>query len=292
LSNQPTLPTLQSHFPLKPFLRWAGGKSRITKLLANYVPENYNRYWEPFLGSGALYFYLCPSKAYLSDSNGALVDCYKNVRDYPEKISIKLRKYRNETSEDYYYDVRDLYNKSRPSIEQSARFIYINKSNFNGIFRVNEKGEYNVPYGHKKSLAIPTLDEFKKISKLLKSAIIKNHTFEQITNSKLLTSNDFIYLDPPYPPLTTTSFFTHYTAERFTWDDQKKVANLANELAEKGCHVMISNSDIEQIRHLYQNGWNYYPLPVVRWVAANGSRIKVNEIIITNYPKLKERSYV
>jgi len=277
---------MQSHFPLKPFLRWAGGKSRITKLLADYVPEKYNRYWEPFLGSAALYFYLRPKKAYLCDSNSALVDCFKHVREYPEKISKRLQAYKKQTSEDYYYEARDLYNKSRPSVEQSARFIYLNKSNFNGIFRVNEKGKYNVPYGHKKSLAIPSLDEFREISKLLKSATIKNHTFEQIKSSKTLKPNDFIYLDPPYPPLTTTSYFTHYTAERFTWDDQQKVADLANELAEKGCHVMISNSDTEQLRKLYNaKHWNHYVLPVVRWVAANGSRIKVNEIIITNYPK-------
>jgi DNA adenine methylase len=277
---------MQSHFPLKPFLRWAGGKSRITKLLADYVPEKFNRYWEPCLGSAALYFYLRPEKAYLSDSNSALIDCYNHVREYPEKIFNKLQEYRKRTSEDYYYEVRELYNKSSPSIEQSARFIYINKSNFNGIFRVNEKGRYNVPYGHKKSLAFPSLDEFKEISKLLKSAKTENHTFEQIISNKLLKTNDFIYLDPPYPPLTTTSYFTHYTAERFTWDDQHKVANLADQLAHKGCFVMISNSDTEQLRKLYNNKhWNHYPLPVVRWVAANGSRIKVNEIIITNYPK-------
>jgi DNA adenine methylase len=167
LSNQPTIPSRQVHPPLKPFLRWAGGKSRITKLLADYVPETYNRYWEPFLGSGALYFYLRPKKAYLSDSNSALVDCFNHVKEYPEEIYKKLQEYKKLTSEDYYYEVRALYNKSKPSIAQSARFIYINKSNFNGIFRVNEKGKYNVPYGHKKSLAIPSLDEFIEISKLL-----------------------------------------------------------------------------------------------------------------------------
>jgi DNA adenine methylase len=282
LSNQPTLPTMQFRSPLKPFLRWAGGKSRITKLLANYVPENYDRYWEPFLGSGALYFFLCPAKAYLSDSNSALVDCYKHVKKFPEKISKKLQEYGKKTSEDYYYEVRDLYNNSRPSVEQSARFIYLNKSNFNGIFRVNEKGEYNVPYGHKKSLAIPSLDEFKEISKLLKSATIKNHTFEQIKNNKTLKSNDFIYLDPPYPPLTPTSYFTHYTAERFSWEDQEKAADLANVLSSKGCFIMISNSDVSKIRTLYKD-WNLFKLPVVRWVAANGKRHKVNELVITNY---------
>jgi len=273
---------MQFHSPIRPFLRWAGGKSRITKLLADYVPEKYNRYWEPFLGSGALYFYLRPEKAYLSDSNAVLVDCYKHVREYPVKISKKLQDYRRQTSEDYYYAVRDLYNKSRSSVEQSARFIYLNKSNFNGIFRVNEKGDYNVPYGYKKSLAIPGLDEFKEISKLLKSATIQNHTFEQMKNNKLLKSNDFIYLDPPYPPLTTTSYFTHYTAERFSWADQEKVAELANMLKSKGCFILVSNSDVPKVRALYK-GWNLYKLPVVRWVAANGKRHKVNELVITNY---------
>lgn len=282
LSQQPTLPTLQFRPPLKPFLRWAGGKSRIAKLLVDYVPKDFCRYWEPFLGSAALYFYLRPSQGYLSDSNSALIDCYKHVRDYPEEVFKKLHEYAKQTSEDHYYSMRDLYNKSKPSIAQSARFIYLNKTNFNGIFRVNAKGEYNVPYGHKKSPALLSLDEFREISRLLKTAKLENHSFENIVNNKLIQRQDFVYFDPPYPPLTTTSYFTHYTAERFSWKNQEDVANLANRLADKGCYVMISNSDIKEIRKLYKD-WNYYALPVVRWVAANGSRIKVNEIIITNY---------
>jgi len=251
-------------------------------LLANYVPKSFGRYWEPFLGSAALYFFLRPSQACLSDSNSALIDCYKHVRDYPDEVFKKLQDYVRLTSEDHYYSIRTLYNKSRSSIAQSARFIYLNKTNFNGIFRVNVKGEYNVPYGHKKSPALPTLDELREISRSLKTAKLESHTFENIVNNKLIQKKDFIYFDPPYPPLTTTSYFNHYTAERFSWKDQEKVANLANSLADKGCYIMISNSDIKQIRNLY-SGWNYYALPVVRWIAANGNRIKVNELVILNY---------
>lgn len=276
-----------SHFqsPLKPFLRWAGGKNRITKLLAAYTPKKYNRYWEPFLGSAAMFFYLRPEKAFLSDNNSALVDCYNHVRDYPEKIYEKLKEHTRKNSEKHYYAVRDLYNKSKSSISQSARFIYLNKTNFNGIFRVNTKGEYNVPYGYKKSLALPPFEEFLEISNLLKKAEIKHQSFENIESLSLLQKEDFVYFDPPYPPLTATAYFTHYTAERFLWEDQKRVAELAKKLSARKCHVMISNSDTPQIRNLYQ-GWNTYQLPVVRWVAANGTRHKVNELVITNYKKV------
>lgn len=284
LTRQLQLPSPQFHPPLKPFLRWAGGKSRITELLAVYTPKTYNRYWEPFLGSAAMFFYLRPEKAFLSDNNSALVDCYNHVRDNPEKIYEKLKEHTKKNSEEHYYSVRDLYNKSKPSISQSARFIYLNKTNFNGIFRVNTKGEYNVPYGYKKSLALPPYENFLEISDLLKKADIKHQPFENIENNNLIQENDFVYFDPPYPPLTATAYFTHYTTERFLWEDQKRVAELAKKLAAKKCYVMISNSDTTEIRKLYQ-GWYSYKLPVVRWVAANGSRIKVNEIIITNYPQ-------
>lgn len=277
-----------SHFqsPLKPFLRWAGGKNRITKLLAAYTPKTYNRYWEPFLGSAAMFFYLRPEKAILSDNNSALVDCYNHVRDYPEKIYEKLKEHTKKNSEEHYYSVRVLYNKSKPSISQSARFIYLNKTNFNGIFRVNTKGEYNVPYGYKKTLALPSYEDFLELSDLLKKADIRHQPFESIEKNNLIREKDFVYFDPPYPPLTATAYFTHYTTERFLWADQERVAELAKKLAAKKCYVMISNSDTTKIRKLYQ-GWYSFKLPVLRWVAANGSRIKVNEIIITNYPKVE-----
>ncbi len=283
LSNQSSLPGFEKPISLKPFLRWAGGKSRLTKFFKKYVPKEFGTYWEPFLGSGALYFSLSPKQAYLSDSNATLIDCYKYVRDYPEEIFSYLKKHKIRNSEKYYYQIRDIYNKSKPSIAQAARFIYLNKTSFNGIFRVNINGAYNVPYGHKEPPALPTLFELKEISELLSGARLKSHSFDLLSKTKGIKENDFIYLDPPYPPLNITSNFTHYTVERFSWDDQKKVANLANALSAKGCLVMISNSDVPKIRELFK-GWNFEVLPVVRFVAANGTRQKVNELVISNYP--------
>jgi DNA adenine methylase len=272
--------------PLKPFLRWAGGKSRIVKLLAQNVPSNYGKYWEPFLGSGALFFHLCHNSAYLSDSNRALIDCYRYIRDYPEESYDELEQLARNISEEHYLSVRTTYNSSKASVAQAARFIFLNKTSFNGIFRVNMKGEYNVPFGHKEHPAFPSLTQLRSISILLRNAQLENHTFEQLSTNNLIGARDFVYLDPPYPPLTITSNFTHYTAERFSWEDQEKVAQVASSLSLKGCFVMVTNSDIKEIRDLYK-GWNHYSLPVVRWLAANGTRLKVNELIITNYA-LKE----
>lgn len=282
MTLQSPLPEMKFQRPLKPFLRWAGGKSRIVKLLVKYVPSDYGNYWEPFLGSGALFFHLCPNSAYLSDSNKALIDCYKYIREYPKKTFDELEQLAKKTSEDDYFAVRAIYNRSEASIAQAARFIYLNKTSFNGIFRVNMKGEYNVPFGHKEHPAFPSLAQLKSVGILLKNAQLENHTFEQLSTRDLVNEGDFVYLDPPYPPLNTTSNFTHYTTERFLWKDQDKVAEVANNLSAKGCSVMVTNSDIKAIRDLYKD-WNLNPLPVVRWIAANGKRIKANELIITNY---------
>jgi DNA adenine methylase len=281
LRYQTTLPGLKQPVPTKPFLRWAGGKSRLVKYFKNYIPKEFGRYWELFLGSGALYFSLHPKSAYLSDSNVDLINCYRYVRDYPEAIFTYLKDHAKKNSEVYYYAIRDIYNRSKLSIAQAARFIYLNKTSFNGIFRVNLDGAYNVPYGHKEPPYLPSLDELKSISQLLKFTELESHSFVNVIH-KNIKQSDFIYLDPPYPPLNGTSNFTHYTIGRFNWDDQEKVSDFAKLLTDKGCFVMISNSDHPKIRELY-HGWNIVVLPVVRWIAANGTRQKVNELVISNY---------
>ncbi len=161
-------------------------------------------------------------------------------------------------------------------------FIYLNKTSFNGVFRVNLNGAYNVPYGHKEPPSLPDLSDLLSISNLLKHADLETHSFETLFKNEKIQSGDFVYLDPPYPPLNGTSNFTHYTAKRFPWEDQKRVADFASLLTQKGCLVMVSNSDVPKIRNLYQK-WNFSVLPVVRWIAANGMRHKVNELVITNY---------
>lgn len=266
----------------RPFLRWAGGKSKIVHRLLKYVPVQYGRYWEPFLGAAALFFALSPTKAFLSDLNDDLIECYRQVRDSPQLVARYIRRHASKTCEKYYYQVRDKYNRGRPSAAQAARFIYLNKTSFNGIFRVNLKGEYNVPYGRKERPALPTVDDLCAASDLLHRSVLSAAPYEAALQSNPPQEGDFVYLDPPYPPINRTAYFTHYTASRFSWEDQRSVAEVAKTLDRRGVFVMISNTDTRPIRELY-DGWDCHPLPVVRWIAANGTRHRVSELIITNY---------
>jgi len=268
----------------KPFLRWAGGKSRLVRHLLKYLPEDgFGDYWEPFLGSAALFFALAPQRAYLSDSNSDLIACYEQVRDKPGLVYRYLREHLSKTSEEHYYEVRRIYNKSAQSAAQAARFIYLNRAGFNGIFRVNRKGEYNVPYGHKEPPPAPSRKSLWAASKFLKNASLSDRSYDEALSDAAVKPGDLIYLDPPYPPVSKTANFTHYTASRFSTEDQERVGAIANRLRSHGCFVMISNTDIQSIRELY-SGWNMYTLPVVRCIAADGSRHKVVDLVITSYP--------
>jgi DNA adenine methylase len=267
---------------LTTFLRWAGGKVHSADRLITFLPKNYyeGTYWEPFLGGGSMFFALSPPAAVLSDLNNHLIHCFKMVRNYPEKIYTYLGEFERSDSEATYYNIRTEYNKSKSTIKQAAQFIYLNKTSYNGIFRVNRSGEYNVPYGRKENPAFPSLEHLMRISHALKKTELRTSSFEKI--EKDVKSGDFIYLDPPYPPLNGTSYFTHYTKERFGENEQIKVSDFASRLNDMDCRVMISNADIPFIRNLYKS-WNIRMLPVTRWITCKSKRHKVNELIITNY---------
>lgn len=266
----------------KSFLRWAGGKVNIVNHLIKYLPSGYqdHTYWEPFLGGGSLFFAIAPKRAILSDLNDHLIHCYEMVRDHPERVYYYLKQLSCHDSEDNYYKIRKQYNKSRYSIRQAARFIYLNKTSFNGIFRVNRNGDYNVPYGKKPVPAFPNLADLRKASGLLRKVKLFPASYEIALNGA--QRNDFIYLDPPYPPLNGTSNFTHYTKERFGEDEQIKVANVAKTLDKNGCKVMISNASTRFIKELY-GGWRINIIPVTRWITCKSIKHKVDELIITNY---------
>lgn len=274
---------------VKAFLRWAGGKTRVVKHLLQCLPaEEFGEYWEPFLGSGALFFALAPARAHLSDSNPDLIACYQQVRDRPDLVFRYLKEHLSNTSEDYYYSVRAHYNTSRvraqrTSAAQAARLIYLNRTSFNGIFRVNREGEYNVPYGFKEPPPAPGREQLRSASELLASATLSDAPYEKALAGDAPRYGDFVYLDPPYPPLTETANFTHYTPSRFSLQDHRQVCDVANELRSRGCFVMISNSAVEPIHDLY-SGWHTRVLPVTRWVAADGSRRQVGDLVITSYP--------
>lgn len=266
----------------KPFIKWAGGKQQLIGQLLSLLPKDIlaKRYHEPFLGGGALFFSLQPKISYLSDANDHLVNCFQFVRENPELIYSYLKKHEALNSETYYYKMRQTYNKMGYSFAQAARFIYLNKSCYNGIFRVNRKGKFNVPCGRKKTLAIPDRGALKRCSKILQTAKIFTASFESALED--VDSNDFIYLDPPYPPLNGTSYFTHYTKDKFGDLDQEKVASIVKSLDSEGCLFMVSNADTKKIRKLYKN-FHVTSLSVTRFITCKKTRHRVKELIITNY---------
>lgn len=267
---------------VEPFLRWAGGKRQLRKTLLKFLPTDIlsRTYREPFLGGGSLFFAAQPKLAVLSDANEHLIRCYEFVRDQPALLARYLRDYASKDAEAYYYRVRDEYNSSRFSAAQAARFIYLNKTCFNGIFRVNSKGEFNVPYGQKMTPAIPDEDDLTTVAHALKNATLRTSSFEKALQDAL--AGDFIYLDPPYPPLNGTAYFTHYTKDRFSVEDQKTLAQKVRELDNAGCLLMISNADTTLTRKLYK-GYNLVSLPVIRYLTCKRKRHRVRELIITNY---------
>ena len=192
-----------------------------------------------------------------------------------------LNKYASKNCPKEYYKVRGISTVNISPPKQAARFIYMNKSAFNGIYRVNMKGQFNVPYGPSTNgPALPSANQLKFASHCLRKSKILCGDFEDILKNAI--RGDFIYLDPPYPPSSETAYFTHYTPGRFAWKDQIRVAKVFHQLSKKGCFVMLSNADQPQIRSLYA-GFTIYCIDAIRWLGANGDRYKVREIVITNY---------
>lgn len=265
-----------------PFLRWAGGKRQLRKILLSFLPGDIGQrtYREPFLGGGSLFFALRPKEAILSDANEHLIRCYRFVRDEPSLVARYLHSHAAKDGEAYYYRVREEYNSSEFSAAQAARFIYLNKACFNGIFRVNAKGEFNVPYGRKESPAIPSENDLIATAGILKDTSLKASSYEKAL--KDASKGDFIYLDPPYPPLNGTAYFTHYTSDRFSEEDQENLAKRVHELDRCGCLLMISNADTSLIRCLYKK-YELVSLPVIRYLTCKSVRHKVKELLITNY---------
>ena len=265
---------------VKPFLRWAGGKTRFVHEIISRLPTlpPDATYFEPFLGAGSVFLAYAPPRAVLSDLNPDLIRAFTSVRECPEEVVKKLYAFRHRDSDANYYRVRTRFNNGGDECLQAARFIYLNQTSFNGIYRVNNQGLYNVPYGYKLEPNIPGKKELAAASQLLKGADIKLADFKQVlTDAK---RGDVIYLDPPYPPLNGTSFFTHYTKERFADEDQIEVARTANSLRERGCSVVITNADTTLIRELYAT-WTMSEITRPRWVTSSCHKHRVVELIIT-----------
>jgi len=267
---------------MKPFLRWVGGKTSLAPLLANLAQaaENRGTYWEPFAGACSVFFRLLPERSVLADLNADLIWCYKAVRERPELVSRYLRELASQTTEKDYYAVRAKYNTASCTFSKAAMFVYLNKTCFNGIWRVNRKGEFNVPYGRKDRPALPSREELEDASRALRSTEIQEADFREVVAKA--SPGDFVYFDPPYPPLNGTSYFTHYTAGRFAEGEHKDVAKAARSLAEMGCDVMVTNADLPEIRKLYR-GLDLYAHAVRRSVHSGGKRHRASELIALSF---------
>jgi len=269
------------------FLKWAGGKTQLLHIFEGFVPKDFNRYLEPFLGSGAVFFFVKQKygnkEFILSDKNEELINCFKVVRDNVEELVALLEEYKKKHSQEYYYKVRDIDTKTLSTTESAARFVYLNKTCFNGLYRVNTQGKFNVPIGKYKNPGILNERNLRRASKLLQGVTLKTMSFEGITD--IASAGDFVYLDPPYYSTSQTSNFTGYTKDSFSDEDQEKVRDVFKQLDEKGCLVMLSNSNHEFIRSLYDgNGYNINIVDARRMINCNAEkRGAVEEIVVLNY---------
>jgi DNA adenine methylase len=239
--------TIEEKQLLPPFLKWPGGKRRLIQFLLPLLPRHFKFYYEPFMGSGALFFALQPKHAFLSDKNPELIATYREVCDHPGAVIKKLNELKN--TEDHYYAVRDSLPKSRSA--RAARLIYLSRLSFNGIHRVNLQGRFNVPYGHKTHLVPCDPDKLRTASSLLRRAHLACEDFESAVADA--GRGDLVYFDPPYTTAHTNNGFLKYNAKIFTWNDQKRLSDVAHDLRRRGCSVFISNADHDSIRSLYKD---------------------------------------
>ena len=272
----------------KPFVKWAGGKRQIIDKLLKYVPYDYNTYFEPFVGGGALLFELSPKKAVINDSNKELMNVYECIKDENKfsNMCTELNKHETNHSEDYYYQIRDLdrdkkkFNKMA-DYKRAARTIYLNKACFNGLYRVNSKNEFNVPSGKRTKVNTydgPNLGIIHCFLNLNKIELLSVDFEESVKKAK---KGDFIYFDPPYD--SDTSTFNSYTEDGFGKEEQVRLSKVYDELARKGCYVMLSNYNTKLIKELYKD-YNFNYVTAQRNIGASASnRKKVEEVIITNY---------
>ncbi|MCM0590486.1 MAG: DNA adenine methylase [Gloeotrichia echinulata GP01] len=264
----------------RPFLKWAGGKSRLIQQYIPYLPKNYKTYYEPFLGGGAVFFYLQPPTAILTDINAELITTYCCVRDQVEELICLLKEHKSRHNRDYYYDVRA--NPGRTDLEQAARLIYLNKTCFNGLYRVNSQGQFNVPLGRYENPNICHEDLLRSASVALANAKIKHANFVDVLNHGT-SSDDFVYFDPPYYPVSQTSNFTRYSSYCFDEMQQVQLRDVFVKLAERGVKVMLSNSDCQFIRELY-GGFNIHIILAARAINSNAKkRGKITEVLVTSY---------
>ncbi len=274
-----------------PFIKWVGGKRGLLNQILPLFPKEFNNYYEPFVGSGAVFFKLFSRRALknkkvvLSDINAELINSYNIVKNNPFELINQLEIYKEQHSKEFYYQIRELdrkedYNKLS-SLEKAIRFIYLNKTCFNGLYRVNKKGYFNTPIGSYKNPNIADHNMILSASEALQNVTIKHQSFKEVL--KEAKKDDLVYFDPPYYPLNDTSNFTSYDSNCFLEEEQFELFELFEKLSNMGVKVVQSNSDTEFIKDLYKN----YDIQIVnanRFInSKSNKRGKITEVLIRNY---------
>jgi DNA adenine methylase len=262
----------------RPFVKWAGGKRQLLRELLKHVPSRYGRYFEPFIGGGALFFALRPSLATLADMNERLIRTYTGVKDDVDRVVELLKTYPHD--EKFFYRMRKVEIDARPDAEVAAWFIYLNKTGFNGLYRVNRKNRFNVPFGRYENPKICDARTLRACSVALAKAVLRVDDFEKV--ARRARRGDFVYFDPPYAPLSATSSFTSYTSSGFGIDEQTRLRDLARALKKRGVHVLLSNSSAPSVRALYTRGFDVFEVSATRMVNSKASgRGAITELVIT-----------
>lgn len=275
-----------------PFVKWAGGKRQLLSQIKARMPAKYNNYYEPFVGGGAVTFELRPANALINDINKALINAYRQICNAPEaflktvnKLDTEMMEQRTDVlAKEYYYSLRELYNdklmKEEYDVDLAALFVFINKHCFNGLYRVNGKGLFNVPYNNSRRASV---DEkvIMDVSEYLQGVTIIEGDFEKACESA--KKGDFVFIDSPYAPLNPTSFES-YTKEGFDIESHKRLATLYDELTNRGCYCMLTNHNTELINELYGNkGYKIDVVSVKRMINSDASNRVGEEVIICNY---------
>lgn len=276
-----------SHSTIAPFIKWAGGKRQLLAQIKERLPESFHRYYEPFVGGGAVVFELLPENAVINDINRALVNAYRQICHSPDEFLQETGRLDDgmwEDGKEYYYSLRKRYNdklmKEEFDLELAALFVFVNKHCFNGLYRVNGKGQFNVPYNNSR-LASVDEESIRAISAYLKKITIMEGDFEQACAEA--KKGDFLFLDSPYAPLNPDSFES-YTKEGFDVDSHRRLAGLFDELTGRGCYCMLTNHNTDFIHELYGNkGYTIDVVSVKRMINSDASKRVGEEVIIRNY---------
>lgn len=274
----------------KPFVKWAGGKRQLLPILSQHIPQNFDTYFEPFLGGGAVLFHLIHQnlqlKCFASDLNSTLILSYITIRDRVDELIISLEKHSenySKNTEEYYYQIRESNPKSQ--IDKVSRLIFLNKTCFNGLYRVNSKGKFNVPIGKYVNPNIVNKENLLAVSDVLQSKGISIKCEDFTTALRRTQKDDFVYLDPPYQPVSSTANFTSYTNDNFSYKDQERLLAEFQKLDAKGCKIILSNSKSEEVLDLFSEYSDHIiEINTNRFINSNSKkRTGHTEILIKNY---------